>query len=100
MLAVIPDKDIKAVIRADAMNRPPPGLRTDARVAMQTLQREMSVPDSSGRVQLWDGETGSHLRSFSEHTAEVLCSPPGWCRTNVRGNGCCGEGGEGGDDGA
>ena len=53
LLAVIPNKALKAVIRVDAVNRPNPGpgMRTDARIAYQTLQREMSVPDSSGRVQ-------------------------------------------------
>ena len=49
----IPDKDLKAEIRSNAVNRPAggPGLSTDASVAYQVLLREMRVPFSSGRVQ-------------------------------------------------
>ena len=59
LLAVITDKELKAVIRADATNRPAgaPGLRTDARIAFQSLLREMRVPFSSGRVQRMLGDS-------------------------------------------
>ena len=50
LLELIPDKDLKAEIRAQAVNRPAgaPGLATDADVAYRTLVREMRVPFSSG----------------------------------------------------
>ena len=53
LLAVVPDTDLKAVIRSAAVNRPAggPGLRTDAQVAYNTLVAKQRVPQSSLRVQ-------------------------------------------------
>ena len=53
LLAVIPDTDLKAVIRAAAVSRPAgaPGLRTDATIAYNTLIQKQRVPQSSLRVQ-------------------------------------------------
>ena len=53
LLGVIPDTDLKAVIRSAAVNRPAgaPGLRTDATLAYNTLVAKQRVPQSSLRVQ-------------------------------------------------